>query len=174
MPFFLTTPTPSGGGAGWTEGSTEELSGTVLVDAVKGNDATGGIGNGLPYKTMQAAVDAVVADNAAGGAPWNGYVLLVAPFTEYDEDVTIDVSNQLHLIITSTGHFMIGSFGQGANTQWGPNNARNINFVGSSAAGANSVRPTVVIQSMNALPYDPTTNEAYASGCRVSGKLMPQ
>lgn len=139
---------------------------TTYLDAVNGNDATGGVGTGKPFKTMQAAVDAIVAAFALAANPRNGYVLQVAPFTQYDEDVTIDVTGGLHLTITSTGSFMIGAF-DGAT--WTPTTTRNLILTGDASA-VSGIRPGIVIAPMVGQVPLLTTHMAYF-GPRISGQI---
>jgi hypothetical protein len=147
----------------------------ALLDAVLGNDATATVSGSIPFKTMQAAVNACKAAHDALGPVdsaarfRSGYVIDPAPFTIYDEDVVIDVTNGFHLQITGRGGWMLGVF-DAAN--WAPNVAsnRSITITGDSRALAEDIRPSVIIGSLDATPYLGTNHLAWY-GPRIAGQL---
>jgi hypothetical protein len=149
----------------------------ALLDAVQGDDAKATVGGPTPFKTMQAAVDACKAAHDALGpvdSPLrfrSGYVIDPAPFTSYDEDVTIDVTNGFHLQITGRGGWMLGVF-DGVN--WAPNPASNRSFLitGDSRAldPTIDIRPSVIIGSLDATPYFGTNHLGWY-GPRIAGQL---
>jgi hypothetical protein len=121
---------------------TTALSGVVTVDSVNGNDSQGGIANGVPFRTMQAAVDAIVQDNATAG-PRAGYTLTPAPWQQFDEDLSIDVSNALHLSLVADGGWMLGDFSAPI---WRPVAGRDLLLVG-DASPVDGIRPSLSIQT---------------------------
>lgn len=195
MPLVLTAPTVPGKSA-WLP-STSFASGTsnvALLDALKGDDALAAIGNGIPFATMQAAINACVAANAVTygtlppsppsvvvpPAPRNarqGYVIDVAPYTSYDEDVVIDVSGGLHLMITGEAGWELGLF-DGSVTNWQPAAAstRSIRITGNpfvNTAGAPNldIRPSVIITSKARAPWHGTNHLAWW-GPRIAGRIL--
>jgi len=145
------------------------LANVVFVDAVNGDDGAGGIGTGVPYQTMQAAVDAVVAANAVPPLGRKGFTIIPGAWQQFDEDLTIDVSNALHLVIQAQGGWMLGDFSAGT---WRPpaGVGRNLTFTG-SAVTVDGIRPSVVINSTAMTPWNPTSHEAY-SGARIAGSIL--
>jgi len=148
------------------------------LDSVNGDDATALLGvNNKPFKTMQAAVNACKAAHDALGPVdsaarfRSGYVIQPAPFTSYDEDVVIDVTNGFHLQITGKSGWMLGVF-DGVN--WTPNAAsnRSITITGDSRqlAPAIDIRPSVIIGSLDATPFFGTNHLAWY-GPRIAGQL---
>jgi hypothetical protein len=147
--------------------STGSLSHLVFVDAVQGDDSAGGIDNGVPYATMQAAVNAIVADNATAG-PRTGYTIIPAPFQQFDETLTIDVSDALHLSIICQGGWMLGDF---PNPAWRPVSGAGRDLVLTGDASAvDGIRPSLSIQTAAWASWNATSHEAY-SGPRISGKI---
>jgi len=150
----------------------------ALLDAVKGDDATATVGGTIPFKTMQAAVNACKAAHDALGPVdsaarfRSGYVIEPAPFTQYDEDVTIDVTNGFHLQITGKSGWMLGVFDA---VNWAPNAAsnRSITITGDSRAfdpNPIDIRPSVIIGSLDATPYFGTNHLAWY-GPRIAGQI---
>lgn len=159
------------GGLGVGGGGVGLVANTAYLDAVNGLDATGQVGTTLAYKTFQAAVNALRAAFlvASAGTRQAGMVLIVAPFTQYDEDVTIDVSDGLHLLVTSSAGYMIGKF-DGAST-WSPTNRRDLKIIGSTDnGGAQDVRPGVMFGTSAPRPAHVTTHQGYY-GPRISGQI---
>lgn len=167
------------GSASWLpeSGGSTPQSNVALLDAINGNDLTGGVGTGLAFQTMQAAVDACKAAHDALGPVdsaarfRSGYVIDPAPFTSYDEDVTIDVTNGFHLQITGKAGWMLGVFDA---INWAPNVAsnRSITITGDSRDGGAGIdiRPSVIIGSLDATPYFGTNHLAWY-GPRIAGQL---
>lgn len=141
----------------------------VLVDAVNGDDTLGGIGNGLPFKTMQAAINAIVVDNAIAPLGRKGYTLWPGPWQQFDEDLSVDVSNALHLVIAAQGGWMLGNFDQ---NNWRPaaGVGRDITFTGSAAA-VGGIRPSFSCATVPGTEWNPTSNQSY-SGARISGSFL--
>jgi hypothetical protein len=164
---------PGAGGGGGVVG----VSNVAKLDAIKGDDATAAVGNGIPFRTMQAAVNACKAAHDALGPPdsparfRSGYVIDPAPFTSYDEDVVIDVTNGFHLQITGQSGWMLGVFDD---VNWTPNPAsnRSITITGDSRALAPAIdiRPSVIIGSLDATPYFGTNHLAWY-GPRIAGQI---
>jgi hypothetical protein len=147
----------------------------ALLDSILGNDATATVGGIIPFKTMQAAVNACKAAHDALGpvdSPLrfrSGYVIEPAPFTQYDEEVVIDVTNGFHLQITGKSGWMLGVF-DGVN--WAPNplSNRRIWITGDSRALADDIRPSVIIGSLDTTPYFGTNHLGWY-GPRISGQI---
>ena len=145
-------------------------SNVALLDSVRGDDATAALGTARPFRTMQAAVNAVVTDHTASLDPYHtGYLIVPAPYTVYDEDVSIDATGGLHLQIAGFGGWMLGAFG-GVN--WSPSNGRSITITGATYAGGAGidVRPSVVLGSLSAAPYM-GTNHLALYGPRIAGQI---
>jgi hypothetical protein len=149
---------------------------TASVDGNRGDDARATLGSVIPYKTIQAAIDAVVAAHALIGPAdsverfRSGYVIQIEPFTQYDEDLVIDVTNGLHLQITSTAGWMLGVFDA---TNWAPNptSGRSITITGDSRPLAFDIRPSIIIGSLaDFAPYFATNHLAWY-GPRISGQI---
>ena len=138
----------------------------VLVDADNGDDTLGGIGTGAPFKTMQAAIDAIVIANAVAPLGRKGYTICPGPWQQFDEDLTIDLSNALHLVIAAQGAWMLGDFSA---ANWRPVTGvgRDITFTGSAAA-VDGIRPSFSCATMPGTEWNPTSNQSY-SGARISG-----
>jgi len=169
-------------------------SNTARLDAVLGNDATATVGGTIPFKTMQAAVNACkAAHDALYGTlpseppavalpppPMNarqGFVIDVAPYTSYDEDVTINVSGAFHLMITGEAGWELGVF-DGTVTNWQPAAAstRSITITGNpyvNTAGAPNldIRPSVIITSKARAPWHGTNHLAWW-GPRIAGRVL--
>jgi hypothetical protein len=151
---------------------------TALLDSNRGDDTRATLGSAIPFRTMQAAVDAVVAAHALAGPVDSvlrfrtGYVIQVEPFTSYDEDIVIDVTNGLHLQITSTAGWMLGVF-DAINWAPSPTSNRSITITGDSRAldGTIDIRPSVVIGSLaDFAPYFATNHLAWY-GPRIAGQI---
>jgi hypothetical protein len=173
------------------------------VDSINGDDSLGGLGNGIAFKTIQAAIDVIVTQHASvyGTLPpsppstvvpppphnaRNGYVISIAPFTSYDEDLTIDVSGALHLMITGQAGWDLGLF-DGSTTNWQPQGApstitgpgvssRSITitgnpYVNTSGAPNNDIRASVIITSYSAAPWHGTNHLAWY-GPRIAGRIL--
>lgn len=154
------------GGTAWGPVGGGPLSHLVLVDNVTGDDAAAGIGNGVPFATIQAAINAIVADNAVGPIDGKkGYLLRLAPWQMYDEDVFIDVSNALHLTMLVNGN----GLGQFLAADWDPTTPRSLVLTG-SPANVNGIRPGIFICSDAWSAWKPTTGQAYA-GLRIGGDI---
>lgn len=174
---ILLFPPGSFGGGGGGGGDNPLEANLARLDSVNGNDATAVLGTGLAFKTMQAAVDACKAAHDALGPVdsaarfMSGYVIQPAPFTSYDEDVVIDVTNGFHLQITGKSGWMLGVF-DAAN--WAPNagSNRSITITGDSRALAPGIdiRPSVIIGSLDQVPYFGTNHLAWY-GPRIAGQL---
>jgi len=170
-------PAGTGGGGGGGTGLEPLEANVARLDAVNGSDATGVVGTGLAYKTMQAAVNACKALHDALGPVdsvlrfRSGWVIQVAPFTSYDEDVIIDVTNGFHLQITGKAGWNLGVFDA---INWTPNagSNRSITITGDSRAfdPTIDIRPSVIIGSLDATPYFGTNHLAWY-GPRIAGQL---
>lgn len=144
-------------------------SNVAYLDQIMGNDNKAAVGSPVPFKTFQAAVDALRAAFLAAGTRKAGMVLVVAPFTEYDEDVTIDVSGGFHLLVTSDGGYNIGKFDAAA--VWGPTVRRDLIIIGdASNGGATDIRPGVIFGTRATRPAHVTTHQAWF-GPRISGQI---
>jgi len=166
--YFIAKPSvPSAPAVGTTN--------VARLDSVLGNDATAAVGSDIPYKTLQAAVNACKAAHDALGPVdsaarfRSGYVIDPAPFTQYDEDVTIDVTNGFHLQITGRGGWMLGVFDA---VNWAPNavSNRSITITGDSRALTEDIRPSVIIGSLDSTPYFGTNHLAWY-GPRIAGQI---
>jgi hypothetical protein len=150
-------------------------SNVALLDAVLGDDATATVGGAVPFKTMQAAVDACKAAHDALGPLdsvarfRSGFVIQPAPFTQYDEDVVVDVTNGFHLQIAGVAGWMLGVF-DAANWAPDPASNRSITITGDSRALAFDIRPSVIIGSLDATPYLGTNHLAWW-GPRIAGQI---
>jgi hypothetical protein len=155
------------GGGPFVPFSLGSLGHLLLVDGVSGDDSAATVDNGVPFKTMQAAVNAAVADNATSG-PRTGYSIFPAPFQQFDETLTIDVSAALHLSIIAQGGWMLGDFPAPA---WRPVGGvgRDLVLVG-DASPVDGIRPSLSIQTAAWASWNATSHEAY-SGPRISGKI---
>lgn len=144
------------------------LSHLILVDGVTGNDTDATIDNGIPFATMQAAVSAIVVDNAISPLGRKGYSIFPAPFQQFDEDLTIDVSNALHLSIIAQGGWMLGDFSA---ANWRPVTGvgRDLILTG-SALPVDGIRPAISIQTAAWVGWNPTSNESF-SGPRIAGRI---
>jgi len=173
MPIYTFPPGAAGGGGGG--GSPTLEANLARLDSVNGDDATAVLGTNKAFKTMQAAVNACKAAHDALGPVdsatrfRSGYVIQPAPFTSYDEDVVIDVTNGFHLQITGKSGWMLGVF-DGVN--WTPNVAsnRSITITGDSRALAFDIRPSVIIGSLDQVPYFGTNHLGWY-GPRIAGQL---
>ena len=203
--LVLTTAT-NPGEADWTNATTlippGGTSNVALLDAIKGNDATAVLGTGFPFKTMQAAVNACKAAHDAiyGTLPpeppslvsqpppsdaRQGFVIDVAPYTSYDEDVTISVSGAFHLMITGEAGWDLGVF-DGTATNWQPKGApsavtgpgissRSIRITGNPqnnlVAPNADIRGSVIITSKARAPWHGTNHLAWW-GPRIAGQIL--
>ena len=177
-------------------------SNVARLDAVNGNDATAAVGNGLPFKSMQAAITACKAAHDAiyGTLPpepptvvlqpppsnaRQGYVIDVAPYTAYDEDVVINVAGAFHLMITGEAGWDLGLF-DGTATNWQPKGApsaftgpgvssRSIRITGNPqnnlVAPNADIRGSVVITSKARAPWHGTNHLAWW-GPRIAGRIL--
>jgi hypothetical protein len=170
---------------------------------VLGNDATAALGTTRAFKTMQAAVNACKAahDVIYGTLPPSppsvvippppmnarqGFVIDVAPYTAYDEDVVIDITGAFHLMITGEGGWDLGVF-DGSVTNWQPQGApsavtgvgissRSITitgnpYVNTSASPNLDIRPSVIITSKARAPWHGTNHLAWW-GPRIAGRVL--
>jgi hypothetical protein len=142
--------------SGATAGASPVVTRTAFVDPVLGNNATGAFG-GLPFQTIQAAINAVpAAVSAATAHPWT---IVVAP-TSYDESLAITLTAR-RIVLTSWGPWNLGLFAGAGGT---PSTTRNVVVAGSTAA-VGGVSPGLVIQA-----FTPTTEQAL-NGARISGQI---
>jgi len=179
--LVLTTAT-NPGEADWTNATTlippGGTSNVALLDAIKGNDATAVLGTGFPFKTMQAAVNACKAAHDALGPPdsplrfRSGFTIDVAPWTSYDEDITIDVTNGFHIQITGRAGWMLGVF-DAVNWAPSPTSNRSILITGDSRAfdPTIDIRPSVIIGSMTDFSPFFGTNHLAWYGPRIAGQI---
>ncbi|TAL40469.1 MAG: hypothetical protein EPN91_13140 [Salinibacterium sp.] len=145
------------------------MANTAYLDDVYGNDSKASVGSPVPFKTFQAAVNALRTAYLALGTRKAGMVLVVAPFTEYDENVTIDVSDGFKLLVTSDGGYNIGKFD--AASVWGPSVRRDLIIIGDAGnGGATDIRPGIMFGTRATRPAHVTTHQAYY-GPRISGQI---
>jgi hypothetical protein len=141
------------------------LRNTLWVDPVTGDDATAGVGTGRPFRTLQAAINAVPRGSTSASAR-NVFTVLISP-ADYDEDLTIDLG-QRRIVLASWGPWGLGVFNA---ADWAPSTARSITVTwnGATHPVVDGIRPGLVIAPL-ALPGEgQTTHQAYLTRPRISG-----
>jgi len=135
------------------------------VDLEKGDDAAAAIGTLVPFKTIQAFLDAVPAGDDAAGAR-NVFTAQISP-GDYDEDLAVDISRR-RIVLTGPGSWNLGAF---AGADWAPSGPpRNIVVTG-AAANIDGIRPGLVIASNLPVTEAMTTHESYLTKPRISGLI---
>jgi len=154
------------GGGGGGAGGDVTVQYTALVDPVFGNDATGTFGNlGLPYKTIQAAID----DVPNGTTPSDlrrVFVILISSGT-YDEDLTI-LLNHKKIALLGLGPWNLGLFNGDA---WSATNARNIS-ISVTESNVETIRHSLSIGTVFPHGEAFTTHPCYNTRPRISGRII--
>jgi hypothetical protein len=137
-----------------------------LIDLGKGNDATGEIGTGKAFKTIQAFIDAVPPGDDSTSAR-NIFIGMISP-GDYDEDLAIDLTRR-RIILTGPGSWNLGNF---SGPNWSPVAPfRNIT-VTVTQPNVDGIRPGLVISTLlDSLGEAMTTHESYLTKPRISGQI---
>ena len=157
MPWNPCTPGAPPGGVGQHN--------VGLIDLELGDDDTGAIGTPLPFRTIQAFLDAVPQGTDSESAR-NVHVGVVSP-GDYDEDLAVDISRR-RIVLTGPGPWGLGTF-DGAD--WSPSAPRRNIVVTGSDANIDGIRPGLAIGTWLPISESMTTHQSYLTKPRISGMV---
>ena len=120
-----------------------------------------------PYRTIQDAVDYVVAQSLPPASVREVWLIMIAPGT-YDEDVVIDGTNR-HIGLIGLGPWNLGLF---AGVNWAPTGVpRNITW-NVNAGNIDSIRHALMIGRALGFGEGLGTHVSYNTTPRISGRII--